>query len=57
MSQAAELDPRYAEPHYALARMWRRGGDTAKADRALEKFLALKKQKEGVRDGAPMPPG
>ena len=37
------LDPRYPEPHYALARLYRRAGETEKADRALGRFQALKK--------------
>jgi tetratricopeptide (TPR) repeat protein len=45
LSEAARLDPRYAEPHYVLARLYRRAGETEKADRALERFQALKKQK------------
>ena len=45
MNQAAQLDPHYPEPHYALARLYRREGEAAKADGALERFLALKKEK------------
>jgi tetratricopeptide (TPR) repeat protein len=45
LREAARIDPRYAEPHYALARLYRRVGDAAKADAALERFLALKKEK------------
>jgi tetratricopeptide (TPR) repeat protein len=45
LDQAAQLDPRYPDPEYALARLYRRQGDAEKADRALERFLALKKQK------------
>ena len=33
LSQAAELDPSYPEPHYALARLYRRSGDAKRADR------------------------
>jgi len=46
LEEAARLDASYAEPHYALARLYRRRGDTEKADRALDRFLALKKQKK-----------
>jgi tetratricopeptide (TPR) repeat protein len=46
LGQAAALDPRYPEPHYALARLHRRAGETEKADRALERFQALKKEKD-----------
>jgi tetratricopeptide (TPR) repeat protein len=45
LEEAARLDASYAEPHYALARLYRRIGNTGKADRALERFLALKKEK------------
>jgi tetratricopeptide (TPR) repeat protein len=44
LGEAVRLDPRYAEPHYVLARLYRRAGETEKADRALERFQALKKQ-------------
>jgi tetratricopeptide (TPR) repeat protein len=46
LGQAAALDPRYAEPHYVLARLYRRAGEMEKADRALERFQALKKEKD-----------
>jgi hypothetical protein len=46
MSQAAALDPAYPEPHYALARLHRRAGEVEKAEAALSRFLALKKEKE-----------
>ena len=46
LEEAARLDPAYAEPHYALARVYRRRGDAEKADRALQRFLALKKEKK-----------
>jgi tetratricopeptide (TPR) repeat protein len=45
LEEAARLDASYAEPHYALARLYRHRGDAEKADRALERFLALKKEK------------
>lgn len=45
LSQAAQLDPSYPEPQYALARLYRRAGEVEKADRALERFQALKKEK------------
>ena len=48
---AAQLDPHYPEPHYALARLFRRAGETASADRALERFLALKKEKGQAGSG------
>jgi tetratricopeptide (TPR) repeat protein len=46
LGQAAGLDPRNPEPHYVLARLYRRAGETEKADRALERFQALKKEKD-----------
>jgi tetratricopeptide (TPR) repeat protein len=46
MSEATRLDPAYPEPHYALARLFRRAGDVEKADGALARFLALKKEKD-----------
>jgi tetratricopeptide (TPR) repeat protein len=46
MSRAAQLDPVYPEPHYALARLYRRAGDVEKADAAVARFLALKKEKD-----------
>ena len=45
LTRAAELDASYPEPHYALARLYRRTGEAAKADEALQRFLALKKEK------------
>lgn len=51
LSRAAELDPRYPEPHYALARLFRYAADPDKADRALERFLALKKEKSQAAPG------
>jgi tetratricopeptide (TPR) repeat protein len=45
LDEAARLDPSYPEPLYALARIHRRRGDAEKADRALEAFQRLKKEK------------
>jgi tetratricopeptide (TPR) repeat protein len=45
LEEAARLDASYAEPQYALARLYRRSGNPEKADRALQRFLALKKEK------------
>jgi tetratricopeptide (TPR) repeat protein len=44
LEEAARLDPAYPEPQYALARLYRRGGDSERADRALARFLTLKKE-------------
>jgi tetratricopeptide (TPR) repeat protein len=43
LRRAAELDPRSPEPHYALARLYRRQGDTAAAAAALAEFERLRK--------------
>jgi tetratricopeptide (TPR) repeat protein len=41
--QAAEVDPSYTEPHYWLAQVYRRLGQTEEADRELQKFKELNK--------------
>jgi Flp pilus assembly protein TadD len=46
LEQAARLDPAYPEPQYALARVYRRSGDKERADRALQRFLELRAQKD-----------
>lgn len=46
LEEAARLDEGYAEPHFALARLYRRAGQTEKARLALERFQAIKKEKE-----------
>ena len=51
LEEAARLDPSYPEPHYALARIHRKSGDAEKADRALEAFQRLKKEKDGAARG------
>ncbi len=52
LHRAAQLDAAYAEPHYALSRLYRRTGEVDKAGHALERFLALKKQKAEGGAGA-----
>ncbi len=42
LRQAAQLDAKYAAPWWALARVLRRGGHAAEADRALDEFKKLK---------------
>ena len=42
LRQAARLDEKYADPWWALARVLRRGGRAAEADRALAAFKKLK---------------
>ena len=46
LEEAARLDPASAEGQYALARVYRRAGDKEKADRALQRFEQLKKEKD-----------
>ncbi|HEX9190374.1 MAG TPA: tetratricopeptide repeat protein [Vicinamibacteria bacterium] len=46
LEEAARLDPAYPEPQYALSRLYRRAGDREKADRALQRFQELKKEKD-----------
>jgi tetratricopeptide (TPR) repeat protein len=46
LEEAARLDPGYAEPQYALARLYRRAGEKEKADRALQRFEELKKERD-----------
>ncbi|MCS6952777.1 MAG: tetratricopeptide repeat protein [Bryobacterales bacterium] len=43
LRRAAELDPRSPDPHYALARLYRRQGDAAAAAAALAEFERLRK--------------
>jgi tetratricopeptide (TPR) repeat protein len=42
LQRSTALDPNYAEPHYLLARIYHKLGDTGKADAARQKFLELK---------------
>lgn len=42
LHEAARLDARYADPWWALARVLRRGGRAAEADRAIATFKKLK---------------
>ncbi len=46
LEDAARLDPAYAEPQYALARLYRRVGDDEKAERALLRFQELRKERD-----------
>jgi len=45
LKQASAYDPSYAEPQYALARIYRRIGDNMNAEVALNTFQKLKKAK------------
>jgi tetratricopeptide (TPR) repeat protein len=57
LEEAARLDPASAEAQYALARVYRRAGDADKADRALQRFQELKKEKDRQTGrAAPGPP-
>ena len=46
LNQAAALDRAYPEPHYALARIYRKTGEREKSDQSLATFLKLKNEKE-----------
>ena len=46
LDRAAALAPSDHRPHYALARIHRRLGDSRRADRALQKFRELRKRSE-----------
>jgi protein O-GlcNAc transferase len=46
LEETARLDPAYPEPQYALSRLYRRAGDKEKADRALQRFQEIKKEKD-----------
>jgi tetratricopeptide (TPR) repeat protein len=46
LEEAARLDAAYPEPQYALSRLYRRAGDKEKADLALQRFQAIKKEKD-----------
>jgi len=46
LEEAARLDPAAPEAPYALARVYRRAGDAGKADRALQRFEELKKERD-----------
>jgi Flp pilus assembly protein TadD len=41
LRQAVSFDAAYAEPHYALSRIYRRQGRTAEADAAMASFKRL----------------
>ncbi len=57
LEEAARLDPAYPEPQYALSRLYRRAGDKEKADRALQRFQEIKKEKDRETGrAAPGPP-
>jgi tetratricopeptide (TPR) repeat protein len=51
LEEAARLDPAYPEPQYALARLYRRSGNPEKADRALELFQTLKRERDKTKAG------
>ena len=46
VEEAARLDPALTEPQYALARLYRRVGDAAKAEQALRRFEELKRARD-----------
>jgi Flp pilus assembly protein TadD len=49
LTRAAELDPTVAETQYALARVYRRLGQSARADEALSAFLRLRESRSQSR--------
>ena len=46
LDRLVSLDAAYPEPHYVLARIYRRQGDTARADEALATFKRLRAARE-----------
>jgi Flp pilus assembly protein TadD len=46
--RAAAANPDYAEPHFALARIYRRQGRTAEADAELATFKRLRQPARDV---------
>lgn len=44
LERAAELEPGNSKPHYALARSYRRAGETQKAKAALDRFRKLEQE-------------
>jgi tetratricopeptide (TPR) repeat protein len=46
LSTAVSLDPKYPEPHYALARIYRLTGDLKSAEGAAKTFQDLKQEKQ-----------
>ena len=53
---AADADPAYADPLYALARIYRRQGRTADADAALAAFTARRQAQTRGASGAASKP-
>jgi tetratricopeptide (TPR) repeat protein len=57
LEEAARLDPASPEPQYALSRLYRRAGDKARADLALQRFQENKRLKDRETGrAAPGPP-
>jgi tetratricopeptide (TPR) repeat protein len=58
IEEAARLDAASPEAQYALARLYRRAGDTAQAERALQRFEELRKEADRkAPPAAERPPG
>jgi tetratricopeptide (TPR) repeat protein len=57
LEEAARLDPASAEAQYARARLYRRAGEREKADRALQRFEQIKKEREQRKNEAGPGPG
>jgi tetratricopeptide (TPR) repeat protein len=49
LEAAIRFDPDYPEPHYVLGRIYRRLGDSAKAEIAWSKFEKLRRERRDIR--------
>lgn len=49
LEAAIRLDPDYPEPHYVLGRIYRRLGETKKAEVAWSRFEKLRREKRDIR--------
>lgn len=49
LKQAVEMDPKYPDPHYILARVYRREGKLSDADREMADFKALQDKAPEVK--------
>lgn len=49
LEAAVQYDPDYPEPHYVLGRIYRRLGETAKAEVAWSRFEKLRREKRDIR--------
>jgi Flp pilus assembly protein TadD len=49
--RAVSIEPEFADPYYALSRLYRRTGDKEGMKRALETFRMLKAKEKGNLSG------